>query len=169
MKDGSSIVLRPIRPEDETLMVEFHKSLSDSTVYRRFFQMQRLESRVAHERLIRKCFLDYDREIALVAERVDQHTGRPELIGVGRLARQRQVENAELGVVVVDGCQGAGLGTELVHRLLQIARAEKIRRVEAHILSENFAMVALAKHFHFDCVPDEDAASLTATLRLDGA
>ncbi len=65
------MVLRPIRPEDETLMVEFHKSLSDSTVYLRYFQMQRLESRVAHERLIRKCFLDYDREIALVAERVD--------------------------------------------------------------------------------------------------
>jgi acetyltransferase len=167
MKDGSSIVLRPIRPEDETLLVEFHKSLSDSTVYRRYFQMQRLESRVAHERLIRKCFLDYDREIALVAERVDQHTGRHELIGVGRLARQRQMDEAELGVVVADRCQRAGLGTELMHRLLQIARVEKIRRVEAHILRENSHMVALAKHFHFDCVPDEDPASVTATLNLD--
>jgi len=130
--------------------------------------MQRLESRIAHERLIRKCFLDYDREIALVAERVDEHTGLPELVGVGRLARQRQMEEAELGVVVADRCQGAGLGTELVRRLLQIARSEKIRRVEAHILSENSAMVALAKHFHFDCVADEDLASLTATLHLDG-
>jgi len=120
------------------------------------------------ERLIRKCFLDYDREIALVAERVDKHTGLHELIGVGRLARQRQMDEAELGVVVADRCQRAGLGTELVRRLLQIARAEKIRRVEAHILSENSAMVALAKHFHFDCVPDEDLASLTATLHLDG-
>jgi acetyltransferase len=167
MKDGRDLVLRPIRPEDETLMVEFHKSLSDSTVYLRYFQMQRLESRIAHERLIRKCFLDYDREIALVAERVDDHTGLPELVGVGRLARQRKMEEAELGVVVADRCQGAGLGTELVRRLLQIARAEKIRRVEAHILSENSPMVALAKHFHFDCVPDEDLASLTATLHLD--
>ncbi len=78
------------------------------------------------------------------------------------------MEEAELGVVVADRCQGAGLGTELVRRLLQIARAEKIRRVEAHILSENSPMVALAKHFHFDCVPDEDPASLTATLHLDG-
>jgi acetyltransferase len=168
MKDGIDLVLRPIRPEDETLMAEFHKSLSDSTVYLRYFQMQRLESRIAHERLIRKCFLDYDREIALVAERVDEHTGLPELVGVGRLARQRQMEEAELGVVVADRCQGAGLGTELVRRLLQIARSEKIRRVEAHILSENSAMVALAKHFHFDCVADEDLASLTATLHLDG-
>jgi acetyltransferase len=168
MKDGSNVVLRPIRPEDETLMVEFHKSLSDSTVYLRYFQMQRLESRVAHERMIRKCFLDYDREIALVVERVDKHTGLPELVGVGRLARQRQMEEAELGVVVADRCQGAGLGTELVRRLLQIARSEKIRRVEAHILSENSAMVALAKRFHFDCVRDDDPASLTATLHLEG-
>jgi len=168
MKDGRDLVLRPIRPEDETLMVEFHKSLSDSTVYLRYFQMQRLESRIAHERLIRKCFLDYDREIALVAERVNKHTGLAELVGVGRLARRRQMDEAELGVVVADRCQGAGLGTELVRRLLQIARAEKIRRVEAHILSENSPMVALAKHFHFDCVPDEDLASLTATLHLDG-
>jgi acetyltransferase len=168
MEDGSDVVLRPIRPEDEKLMVEFHKSLSDSTVYLRYFQMQRLESRIAHERLIRKCFLDYDREIALVAERVDKHTGLPELVGVGRLARQRRMEEAELGVVVADRCQGAGLGTELVRRLLQIARAEKIRRVEAHILSENSPMVALAKHFHFDCVRDEDPTSLVATLHLDG-
>jgi acetyltransferase len=168
LKDGRDLVLRPIRPEDETLMVEFHKSLSDSTVYLRYFQMQRLESRIAHERLIRKCFLDYDREIALVAEWVDKRTGLAELVGVGRLARQRQTDEAELGVVVADRCQGAGLGTELVRRLLQIARAEKIRRVEVHILSENSPMVALAKHFHFDCVSDEDPASLTATLHLDG-
>jgi acetyltransferase len=167
MKDGSDMVLRPIRPEDEMMMVEFHRSLSDSTVYRRYFQMQRLESRVAHERLIRRCFLDYDREIALVADRVDKRTGRHELLGIGRLTRQRQVSEAELGVVVADHCQGAGLGTELVRRLLQIARSERICRVEAHILSENSAMVALAKHFHFSCAPDDDPASLIATLDLD--
>ncbi len=78
------------------------------------------------------------------------------------------MEEAELGVVVADRCQGAGLGTELVRRLLQIARSEKIRRVEAHILSENSAMVALAKRFHFDCARDDDPASLTATLHLEG-
>ena len=168
MKDGSNVTIRPIRAEDETPMVEFHGTLSDSTVYLRYFQMQKLDSRVAHERLIRNCFLDYDREMALVADRVDASTGRHELLGVGRLARQRQMGKAELGVVVADRCQGVGLGTELVHRLLEIARIEKIRSVEAHILLENVTMRAIAKHFHFDCVPDEDPASLTATLHLDG-
>ena len=166
MKDGSDVVLRPIRPEDETLMVQFHKSLSDSTVYRRYFQMQRLESRVAHERLIRKCFLDYDREIALVVERLDKDTSQRVLIGVGRLARQRDFDEAELGLVVADRFQGAGLGTELMRRLLLIARAEKIRRIEAHILGENSPMIALARRFHFECVSEEDPASLTATLDL---
>jgi acetyltransferase len=167
MKDGSNVTIRPIRAEDETPMAEFHKTLSDSTVYLRYFQMQRLESRVAHERLVRKCFLDYDREMALVADRLDTRTGHHEVLAVGRLAREGQVEEAELGVVVADRCQGSGLGTELVRRLLQIARTEKIRRVEAHILWENTPMLALAKHFHFECVPDEDQSSLTATLHLD--
>jgi acetyltransferase len=169
MKDGSNVTIRPIRAEDETPMVEFHKTLSDRTVYLRYFQMQRLESRVAHDRLVRNCFLDYDREMALVADRVDTSSGRHELLGVGRLARERQMGEAELGVVVADRCQGSGIGTELVRRLLQIARSEKIHSVEAHILLKNAPMLAIAKHFHFDCVPDEDPASLTATIHLDGS
>jgi acetyltransferase len=167
MKDGSEVTIRPVRPEDEGLMVEFHKILSDGTVYLRYFQMQRLDLRVAHERLVRKCFLDYDREMALVADRVNPASGKHELLGVGRLARQWKMEEAELGVLVADRFQGAGLGTELVRRLIHVARAEKIHRVVAQILSENAPMVALAKHFQFDCVRDEDPLSLTATLIFD--
>lgn len=161
------MTVRPIRAEDESRMVEFHKGLSDGTVYLRYFQVQRLESRVAHERLIRKCFLDYDREMALVAERLNKDTGIHELLGVGRLVRQRDRRDAELGVVVADRCQGGGLGTELARRLIEIARCEGIRRIKADILSENASMVALAKHFNFDFVRDENESSLTATLSLD--
>ena len=167
MKDGGSVTVRPIRAEDESRMVEFHKELSDGTVYLRYFQAQRLESRVAHERLIRKCFLDYDREMALVAERLNTETGIYELLCVGRLVRQRDEREAELGVVVADRWQGAGLGTELVRRLIEIARCEGIRRIEADILSENASMVALAKYFHFHFVRDKDLRSVTATLNLD--
>jgi len=166
MKDGSSVTIRPIRAEDESRMVEFHKALSDGTVYLRYFQAQRLESRVDHERLIRKCFLDYDREMALVAERSNKKTGGCELLGVGRVVRQRDEREAELGVVVADRWQGAGLGTELVGRLIEIAKAEGIDRIKAEILSENAAMVALAKHFHFHFVRDEDLRAMTARLAL---
>jgi acetyltransferase len=167
MKGGSSVTVRPIRAEDESLMVEFHKGLSDGTVYLRYFHVEKLESRVEHERLIRKCFLDYDRELGLVAEQLNQDTGTQELLGVGRLVRQRVESEAELGVVVADRWQGRGLGTELVRRLIEIARCEGIGRIQAEILSENASMVALAKHFHFRFVRDADLRSLTATLTLD--
>jgi acetyltransferase len=167
MKDGREVVIRPIRPEDEPLMAEFHGTLSESTVYLRYFHMQKLDSRVAHDRLIRKCFIDYDREMAVVADHTDPQTGRHELLGVGRLTRQRSPADAELGVLVTDRCQGAGLGTELVRRLIEVARSEKLQRVIAHILSENQAMLKLARHFQFAVSRDEDPVSLIAILDLD--
>jgi acetyltransferase len=169
MKDGREVVIRPIRPEDEPQMVRFHAALSDVSVYLRFFHMERLESRVAHNRLIRKCFIDYDREMALVADCGDPQTGKHEILGVGRITRQRKREDAELGVLVIDRCQGSGLGTELLGRLIEVARRENVRRVIAHILTENQAMLKLARHFHFAVTRDEeDPTSLLAILELDG-
>jgi acetyltransferase len=167
MKDESSVIIRPIRAEDESRMVEFHKELSDATVYQRYFQAQGIESRVAHECLLRKCFLDYDREMALVAERLGKETGISELLGVGRLVRQRTAGESELGLLVANRWQGAGLGTELMRRLIEIAATEGIRCIKADILSENKAMLALAKHFNFQFVPDVDLKSIAASLTVD--
>ena len=75
MKDGRDVTIRPIRPEDEPLMAEFHRTLSDRTVYLRYFASLSLGARIAHERLLRICFGDYDREMVLVAELVNLHTG----------------------------------------------------------------------------------------------
>ena len=165
--DASEVTIRPIRPEDEPLLVAFHGTLSDSSVYLRYFQIQKLDSRVAHERLIRKCCVDYGREIALVAARLDPRTGGHEILAVGRLTRQLGSQEAELGVLVSDRFQGAGLGRELVSRLIDIARAEKIPTIVAHILSENAPMLALARRFHFTPAPASDPSSQTAILHLD--
>ncbi|HYL86522.1 MAG TPA: bifunctional acetate--CoA ligase family protein/GNAT family N-acetyltransferase [Candidatus Angelobacter sp.] len=166
LKDGTPVVIRPIRPEDEPLMAEFHKTLSDSSVRLRFFHMEKLDSRVAHERLIRKCFIDYDREIALVAEHANPQTGGKELLGVGRLARQRNQKDTELGVLIADHYQGLGLGTALLARLIDVARAEKVPRIVAQILSENHGMLSLARRFQFVFNPDEDPAAVLAILDL---
>ena len=166
MKDGSTAIIRPIRAEDESRMVDFHQELSDATVYQRYFQPQVLESRVAHERLLRKCFLDYDREMALVAERLNNDTGIHELLGVGRLVRKQDEAESELGLVVADRWQSAGLGSELMRRLIAIAEKEGIRCIQADILPENKAMLALAKHFHFNLTPDEDLKSIAASLSV---
>jgi acetyltransferase len=168
MKDTGEVLIRPIRPEDEPLMVRFHGTLSESTVYLRYFHMEKVDSRIAHERLIRKCFIDYDREIALVAIRRNTQSGADELIGVGRLTRQHALGEAELAVIVTDRYQGRGLGTELVRQLIEIARKEKLQRVLAHMLADNHAMLSLARRFHFDVRRDEDDPIYrTAVLELE--
>lgn len=167
MKDASVVTIRPIRPEDEPLMVDFHLTLSDASVYLRYFQVQKLDSRIAHTNLIRRCCVDYDREIALVVDHVNPQTGAHEILGVGRLTRPLGREEAELGVLVTDRHQGSGLGRELVSRLVEIARAEKIHSIVAHILTENVAMLALACRFHFTTAPTTDPGSHTAILHLD--
>ncbi|MGC1314304.1 MAG: GNAT family N-acetyltransferase, partial [Candidatus Acidiferrum sp.] len=167
MKDSSTVTFRPIRPEDEPLLVDFHGKLSDSTVYLRYFHVSKLDSRIAHERLIRRCCLDYGREIALVAERPNPNSGAKEILAVARVTKQSGPEEAELGVLVADSYQGMGLGAALVSRMIQIARVEKIEKIVAHILPENTPMLALAKRFHFDALPGVEPGSLTAILNLD--
>jgi acetyltransferase len=113
--------------------------------------------------------LDYDREMGLVAERLNRDTGACELLGIGRLVRQPDAPVAELGVMVGDRWQGMGLGTELVRRSIEIAKTEGLRCIRAEILSENACMLALARHFHFSFVRTEDPRSLTAILTLDSS
>jgi acetyltransferase len=146
MRDGANVVIRPIRPEDEPQMVRFHESLSEESVYLRYFHMAKLSTRVAHERLIRKCFIDYEREMALVAELTDAHTRSTCIAAVARLSRLPSLEEAEIGVVVADKFQHQGLGSELIKKLVDIARIEKIKRVVAEFHSENSAIRHLAKH-----------------------
>jgi acetyltransferase len=166
MKNGSAVVIRPIRPEDEPLMVKFHSTVSDRSVYLRYFHMERLSTRVAHERLIRKCFIDYDRELALVADFENPETHDHEILGVGRLTKLPGEEDAEVGVLIGDAYQGQGLGTELVGRLIAAARDEKLQRIIAHILPENAGMRALADHFGFYIPPADDPSTVVALLDL---
>src|SRR4030095_8000891 len=80
LKNGTSVTIRPIRPEDEPLMVKFHQTLSERSVYYRYFTPLRVEQRIAHERLTRICFNDYDREIALVVEPQEAQEGQGESV-----------------------------------------------------------------------------------------
>lgn len=141
-RDSSSILFRPIRPEDEPLLVKFHESVSDQSVYLRYFQFMKLSQRVEHERLTRICFNDYDREIALVAV----HDGA--IIGVGRLRKTVDPE-AEIGILIIDSAQGKGLGTEMVRRLIDIGRHEGVTRIIADVHSENSKMLHLVRNLGF--------------------
>ncbi len=165
MKNGEVVALRPIRPEDEPLMVAFHETLSDRSVYLRYFYSLSLSSRVAHDRLVRICFVDYDREMAIVAERRDA-AGTHRILGVGRLVKSHAKNEGEVAVLVSDQCQHQGLGTELFRRVIQIARDEKLARVDAEILPDNLPMKKIARKLGFRMRTPNDPSSIRAVLDL---
>lgn len=146
-KTGRSFLIRPIRPEDEPLIVDFHDRLSERTVVGRYFTSLALSARTAHERLTRICFIDYDRELALVAETQDR-SGAKIIGGVSRLIRQDD-GSATVAVVVADEFQGQGLGEKLLLRSLAAARAEHIHRVLLYFLPENVRMGGLSRKLGF--------------------
>jgi acetyltransferase len=164
-KNGSRITIRPIRPEDEPMIAKFHQTLSDRSVYLRYFCSLSLRTRVAHERLVRICFGDYDREMALVAEHVDGG-GIAEIVGVGRLSRLHAADEAELAVVISDKFQGQGLGTELARRAIHVAREEQIRAISGELLTDNLAMQAILKRLGFQLQPQEGTVSVRAKLNV---
>jgi acetyltransferase len=168
LSDGTPVMLRPIRPEDEPLMVKFHQTLSDDSVYFRWLHMIGLSQRVAHERLIGICFLDYDREIALVAEQTNPQTAEQEILGVGRLIKAHHENSAEFAMLITDQFQHKGLGTELLRRLIQIGRDEHLQRLTGDILAENLGMQKVCKQlgFHLQYSPEDQL--MKAALELEG-
>jgi acetyltransferase len=165
-RQGTAFTIRPIRPEDEPLLAKFHETLSEQSVFLRYLHAVKLSQRSAHERLARLCFIDYDRELALVAE-VRAPDGGREVAAVGRLLRQRGApEEAEFALLVNDRFQGAGLGTEMLGRLLQVARAEKLRRVVGDILPENTAMQRVCAKVGFRLEHAQAERLVKATVEL---
>jgi acetyltransferase len=169
MKDGTPVTLRPIRPEDEPLMVKFHEALSERSVFLRYFQLSKLSQRVAHDRLRRICFLDYDREIAIVADHTLSDTSEHEILAIGRLSKLHGRSTAEVALLVRDEYQHRGLGIELLRRLIQVARDERLDSVQAYMLRENIEMRSLIEKLGFRVEPaDQDGVHLTS-LSLNGA
>lgn len=166
MKDGESVTIRPIRPEDEPMMVAFHESLSERTVYQRYLQALNLTQRTAHERLTRICFIDYARQMAIVIERKDPQTGKRSIIGVGRLQGLTGTAESEYAIVVTDQFQRQGLGTELLRRLIDIARAEGVKVITADILAENSGMQKVSEKLGFKLIREMGDPVVSVRLAL---
>ena len=163
-RNDTPVMIRPIRPEDEPLVIGLHKGLSERTVYLRYFQPLKLSTRTSHERLTRICFIDYDREMVLVVERKGKDD-RAQIIAIGRLSKTRGGGNeAELAVLVDDRYQGQGLGTELYRRLISVARDERLKRVVSTILNENREMRAICQKLGFRLEVDLDEGTVRAEL-----
>jgi acetyltransferase len=161
LRDGTPIRIRPIRPEDEPAMVAFHAVLSEQSVRMRYSQTLRLDERTAHERLVRVCFSDYDRELALVVERDGGGEAR-EILALGRLSRERirGARDAEFSLLVGDPWQGQGIGRQLLTRLIEVASRESIGRIHSEILESNLRMQRLCAGLDFTLSPAEGGVVL---------
>jgi acetyltransferase len=164
LPDGTEVIVRPIRPEDEGMLVAFHARLGETSVRERYLAPLRLDQRTTHERLIRVCFSDYDRDVALIAEY--QSPDGPEIVAVGRLARRPAHDDAEFALLVRDDWQRRGLGTELLRRIVDVARREGLARVTATMLPDNQAMMRIAGRLGFEIRCEPGDAEATALLRL---
>ena len=131
-------------PRGRAAMVKFHETLSERSVYLRYFHLMNLEQRIAHERLTRICFIDYDREMAFVAQTADH-----EIIGVGRMSKIHGTHEAEVAVLVSDSWQGRGVGRELLSRLLVVGADEKLERLTADILPDNRGVMRICEKLGF--------------------
>jgi acetyltransferase len=163
-KSGTDILFRPIQPEDEPLLVKFHETLSDRSVYMRYLHPMLLNERVAHDRLARICHCDYDREITLIAEDRDPETGEARILGAGRLSKMHGMDEARFSVLVSDLYQGLGVGKELMKQVIEVGRQEKLCRIHADVTVENHSMQYILKQLGFTLSPTGEPHLLNAVL-----
>ena len=162
LKNGQEVLLRPIKPEDEPMWLEMFQSLSEESIRYRFFQMLK---DTPHEVRVRYCNVDYDREVALVAEMVEN--GKRKILGVSRLSIESDEKSGEMAFLVSDYWQGLGLGTKMVDYTLDIAKEKGVENVNAIILQDNYRALSLTKKMGFNIEYLTDG-TVKATLNLKG-
>lgn len=160
LRDGRNVILRPIKPEDEPMWLEMFKNFSESSVRYRFFHLIRDTS---HEVRVRYCNIDYDREIAIVAELTEEEPHK--IMGVVRIILEPGKKSGEIAIIIADCWQGLGLGTKLLDYVLDICKEKKVETLHAFIMADNHQSIKLFKTMGFKIKP-EDMSIIKATLDL---
>jgi acetyltransferase len=160
LPDGTALLVRPIRPEDERLYGAFFAGVTPDDLRLRFFAPIR---EFSHAFIARMTQLDYARAMAFVA--IEQTTG--DLLGVGRLHAKANYDTAEYAVLVRSDVKGRGIGWLLMQTILEYARSEGLQRVEGQVLNENTTMLTMCRKLGFAIAPDpNDAGSCVVRLEL---
>ncbi|MBL8078588.1 MAG: bifunctional acetate--CoA ligase family protein/GNAT family N-acetyltransferase [Anaerolineales bacterium] len=164
-KNKKELTIRPILPEDEELLVKFHTTLSDRSVFLRYLQPMMFHERVVHERLARISHSDYNREIALVAEGKDDKDERT-IMGIVRLSKLHATNEARLSILIGDPYHGIGLGGELIRRAIDVAKREKVERISAILTTDNQVMQHIFKKVGFSIESTDNEKLLSAIMTL---
>jgi acetyltransferase len=160
LRDGRSVLLRPIKPEDEPLWLEMFQNFSEESIRYRFFQIIK---DTPHEVRVRYCNIDYDREIAIVAELSEE--GRRKILGVVRLSIEPDGKAGEIAFIVADPWQGLGLGTKMIDYMIEICKDKKLERIYGIMLAENSRAIGIMKQMGFT-IEYLDDGTVKATLNL---
>ncbi|MBO0752609.1 MAG: bifunctional acetate--CoA ligase family protein/GNAT family N-acetyltransferase [Bradyrhizobiaceae bacterium] len=153
--DGAPLLLRPIRPEDEELMRQFFSRVSPEDLRLRFFAPVR---DFGHAFIARLTQLDYARAMAFLA--IDESSG--DMLGGVRIHADANYQTAEYAILVRSDLQGRGIGSLLMHMILEYARAEGLRRIEGQVLRENTTMLAMCAELGFHAAPDRDDPTIVS-------
>ena len=165
-KDGITVTIRPVRPEDEPNVVKFHETLSDRTVYMRYMHPMLYTDRVTHERLARICHGDYDREITLVVEQEDLETGETTIMGAGRISKMHGMDRARFSLLIGDNWQGHGLGAQLLKQVVEVAHEEKLQSLEAIVTPDNQFMLKVCERMGFELNKSDEDEMVKVELNL---
>jgi len=144
LNDGTDVILRPIKPEDEPMWLELLGSCSKESIYFRFRTNYFFDS---HEVATQFCYIDYSREMAIVAE-ITKNDNR-KLIGVGRLIADTNQETAEYAILITDDWQNKGLGNILTKYCMEISKELGLKRIIAETTADNKPMIAIFKKLKF--------------------
>jgi acetyltransferase len=164
LRDGTPVLLRPMKPEDEPLVSDFLGKCSEETIYFRYFK---LIKKWTHEMLIRFTQNDYDRELGLMA--IGLPPGPEVMMGVSRLVMAADRSTAEFAVIVADPWQGKGLGPKLVERITEIAREQGVKSLSGDVLAQNQPMLEMVKRLGFALRKDTEGGTFRVEMALQEA
>jgi len=161
LRDGRTVLLRPIKPEDEPLWLEMFQNFSEKSIRYRFFSIIK---DTPHEMRVRYCNIDYDREIAIVAEMSED--GRRHILGVVRVPIEPDKKTGEIAFIVADPWQGLGLGSKMVDHMIEICKDKKLETIYGVVLSDNYRAIDLMKRMGFT-IKHMSNGTVRATLNLN--
>jgi acetyltransferase len=160
LADGTDITIRPIRPEDASLVQAFVRNLSEQS---RFFRFMNSVQELSQSMLIRFTQIDYSREMALIA--VSEQSGVEVELGVARFAINPDGETCEFALVIADSMHGKGLGQKLMTALMDAARTKGMKIMEGEVLRNNADMLHLMERLGFEVKTSADDDSIKAVRK----
>lgn len=165
LKDYGRIKLRPIRRDDEARMIRFHESLSEESIYLRYFEHISLDTRTLHERLARICN-NTPESYAIVAERAATNDLAAEIVAVGRLTTTDKPTTASFAILVEDKVQETELPRDLLKRLIEIARIHGFQVLDGELLVADHDMLTICRSFGFSLLtlPEDGIVRVSYTL-----